>query len=399
MAAESGNTPSEAERAGRSDSLRTVIIGLGGMGQGHCATVREKVPEMALAGVVDAHAETVQRVAAQYGVPGFTDVAGMLAAVRPDAVLVVVPHPLHAAIAVPCLEAGAHVLSEKPLSECVSGADRMLQAAQRHRRALGIMFQSRFAPPVAAAIAFARSGALGNLVRATAIIPDFRTQRYYDSNPWRATWKGEGGGVLVNQAPHYLDIFVQLAGLPAAVWGRAETRAHRIEVEDYAYAMLRYPNGAGGLLYCSTAEPIRSMLIEVVGERGTLTYRNERFECMTFPENLRQLADTSVEVWGRPAVVPHELAIVDEPYGTFSVMRNFARHILHGEPLRCDAASALGSLELANALTLSSHTGREVSLPTPRAEYDRLLERLRAASRVEKQAVAHERVTDPRMKQ
>ena len=379
--------------------LRTAIIGLGGMGQGHCATLREKVPEMELAAVTDTHAETVQRVSAQYSVPGFTDVSAMLAAVHPDAVLVVVPHPLHAAVAVPCLAAGAHVLCEKPLAECVSGADRILQAAQQHGRALGIMFQSRFIPPIAAAIDFVRSGALGPLVRTLAIIPDFRTQRYYDSNPWRATWTGEGGGVLVNQAPHELDIFVQLAGLPVAVSGRTETRFHQIEVEDYASAMLRYANGACGMLYCSTTEPSDMKMIEIVGERGALTYRHDSFTCTTYAEDLRQMSAISTEVWGRPKVQSRALSFTDEPSGHFSVMRNFARHILHGEPLRCDAASALGSLELANAITLSSATQREVTLPVPRAEYDQLLAQLRATSQVAKKTTAHERITDPRAKQ
>ena len=388
-----GNSPAAVGK------LRTAVVGLGGMGQGHCATLREKVPEMELAAVVDTHAETVQRVAAQYGVLGFMDVPAMLSAVRPDAVLVVVPHPLHAAVAVPCLEAGAHVLCEKPLAECVSGADRILQAAEKHHRTLGIMFQERFAPPVAAAIDYVRSGALGPLVRTLAIIPDFRTQHYYEASPWRATWKGEGGGVLVNQAPHDLDIFVQLAGIPSTVWGRTDANFHRIEVEDCACAMLRYANGANGLLYCSTLEPKDMQLIEVVGERGMLSYRHGRVTCATYSEDLRRMSDTSTEVWGRPKVQAVELPIRDEPSGHFSVMRNFARHILLGEPLRCDAASALGSLELANAVTLSGAMRREISLPVPRAEYDRFLEERRASATFQKKTVAHERVTDPRAQQ
>lgn len=378
--------------------IRTAVVGVGAMGEGHCKSMRDKVPEMELVSVADAHVETANRVGHEFGVPAYADVKTMLAREKPEAVLVAVPHPLHAEAVVPCLEAGAHVLCEKPLAECVSAADRMLRAARENRRTLGVMFQSRFMPMFAAAIAFARSGRLGRLLRTLLILPDFRTQRYFDSNPWRATWKGEGGGVLVNQAPHLLDIFVQLTGLPTAVRGRVETRFHDIEVEDHAHAMLRYADGGCGLLYCSTTEPEHAKMIEVVGERGMLTYRQGRMECFTFERDLREFAQTSAEVWGRPGVQPVDLEAADEPSGTFSVMGNFARHILHGEPLKCDAESALSSLEIANAIMLSSCADREVTLPVPRAEYDALLGRLRAESRIVKKVVSHERVADPRVK-
>ena len=140
-------------------------------------------------------------------------------------------------------------------------------------------------------------------------------------------------------------------------------------------------------------------MIEIVGERGALTYRHDSFTCTTYAEDLRQMSATSTEVWGRPQVQSRALSFTDEPSGHFSVMRNFARHILLGEPLRCDAASALGSLELANAVTLSGAMRREISLPVPRAEYDRFLEERRASATFQKKTVAHERVTDPRAQQ
>jgi predicted dehydrogenase len=174
---------------------------------------------------------------------------------------------------------------------------------------------------------------------------------------------------------------------------------HDIEVEDQAEALLRYANGALGYLYASTTEPQHLEKLELVGTRGSLVYHDGQLECLAFGADLRAFSRESREVWGRPALCETTPAIAPIPENRLQglVMANFARHILFGEPLRCDAASARMSLELANAITLSSYLKAPVQLPVNRPAYDDLLARLRAASRPVKTVRAVLRVPDPRL--
>lgn len=389
-----------SETSRKDPVLRVAVIGVGAMGRAHCQFVREHVPEMTLTAVVDAHAETARTAGAECGVPAFTSVDDLLAARVADAALVAVPHPLHLPAVEACLAAGLHVLCEKPMAETVSSADRMLAAAQQAGRVLGVMFQRRYEPVFEAALAFVRAGNLGEIVRTLLVLPDFRTQGYYDANAWRATWQGEGGGVLINQAPHLMDLFTLLGGLPQSLVGHAATNPlHDIEVENQSEALLRYANGAVGYLYASTTEPKHHETIELVGTRGSLTFRHGKLECLVYDEDLRRISADGNNIWRRPEIrdVTPEVAAVPNNRLQGRVMANFARHILFGEPLRCDAESARMSLELANAITLSSHLKAPVQLPVNRPAYDELLARLRAASRPKKTVKAVSRAPDPRL--
>ncbi len=378
--------------------LRVAVIGAGAMGRQHSAAMAAGVPGMRLVAVCDAHAETARAVGAAAGVRCFTEVADLLATRCADAVVIAVPHPLHAAAAIACVEAGLHVLCEKPLADTVGAADAMLRAARKHGVALGVMLQLRADPAVRRMLEFARGGGLGRIVRAELVVTEFRTQHYFDSNPWRATWRGEGGGVLLNQAAHRLDLFAQTAGLPASLLARNETRLHDIEVEDTAEALLRYPDGGSGYVYCSTAEAAGGGGMEIVGDLGRIILRNGRVACVRHPGGVAAFARSSTEVWGQsPTEEVFHARTGQETLLQRAVLRNFARHVLGGEPLLCDAASGLASLELANAMMLSSASGQSVSLPVDRAAVDVLLARLRAASTGKKRVVAVERVTDPKL--
>ena len=376
--------------------LPIAVVGVGAMGQEHCAGILARVPEMRLAAVVDHHRETAARVGERFAVPAFADVGALVSAGVAEAALIALPHPLHADAAVACMRAGLHVLCEKPLADRISAADRMRQCAREQERVFGVMLQRRFEPVMQAALAFGRERKIGALQRALVIVPEFRTQRYFDSNVWRATWKGEGGGVLLNQAPHLLDIFCQLVGLPVSVIGHVETRCHEIEVEDHAEAWLRFANGASGYLCCSTNEPQPGETIEVVGDTGKLFYRDHALDCYAYPGGLADFARQSTAVWGKPPCEHRSFPRDDTPPDHALVMRNFARHILFGDPLLCDGASGMASLELANAITLSSFTGAEVPLPLDRTAYDALLQQLHSSSSRVKHVAVEERVTDPK---
>lgn len=379
--------------------LSVAVIGVGAMGQTHCRTIVEQVPEMRLTAVADADAAVAAEVGARHDVPFFASVENLLAAGVAQAAIVATPHPLHPPTVEACLNAGWHVLCEKPLAETVAAADRMLRCAREANRALAVMFQRRFEPAFEAALSHVRASGIGELRRALLLLPDFRTQRYYEANPWRGTWIGEGGGVLINQAPHLIDLFVLLGGLPRMVSGRVATCLHTVEVEDRADARLVYDNGAVGYLYASTNEPDCHETIELVGTSGSLTYRRRQLECLRFEPDLRALSAGSDDVWTKPALRDVTPAVATIPDNRLQglVMGNFARHVLAGEPLRCDAASGAASLELANAIVLSSYRSAPVTLPTPRKEYDMLLTRLRAAGRPPARCRPAGRVTDPKL--
>jgi len=374
--------------------VRFGVIGTGGMGQAHCKSI-EELADTRLTAVCDIDAPTAEQVGNHYGVPFFTRHKDLIRSGLCEAVLIATPHPVRPAIALDCMKAGLHVLSEKPLAEKVSAADRMVRAAARYKVALAVMFQRRTEPALAKAIEIARSGQLGRVHRASLVSPEYRSQAYYDSGGWRATWAGEGGGVLMNQAPHIIDIFVQLAGMPKAVLGRAETRLHRIEVEDVAEALLTYPGGGSGFLYCSTNEPGPGQTIEVFGDKAKLVYRDGELRLFRYKTPIAEFTRTNTAMWAKPRTVEVELKIPKAESGHHVIIRNFARHLRRGEKLIAPGHEGIASLELANAVVFSSFKKAPVTLPLRRREYDAFLAKMRAESTFKKRVKAVQRITDP----
>jgi len=382
--------------SGQQSVLRIGVIGVGGMGAQHARNIVAHVPELKLAAVCDSDAAQAEKVGRELGVPHFASHGELIASGLCDAALVATPHPLHAPIAVECFGAGMHVLSEKPLAESVSAADAMLAAAAEAGRVLGVMYQMRFIPACRRAIQIVRAGELGELLRATLIAPDYRSQAYYDAGKWRATWVGEGGGVLLNQSPHITDLFLSLTGLPAWVQGFTAAAMHDIEVEDCAQALLRFAGGGFGYLYCSTIEPGPAQSIEVYGDRGKIIYRDGAVKHYRFKRPVREFTKNNTEMWGKLECEEVPLAVEGQSGGGHvDVMRNFARHILAGEELVCDGRSAAAQVELANAIIYSGRTGKPVDLPLDRRAYDELLADLRKGSRYAGKADQGKRITDP----
>ena len=375
--------------------VRFGVVGTGGMGQGHCSMLG-KIPEAQLTAICDIDKETVNKVSVQHGVPGFRKHTDLIKSGLCDAIIIATPHPVRPPIAIDAMRAGIHVPSEKPLSERVSTADKMIATAKETGVAFAVMFQRRTEPPFAKALELVRGGALGTLWRATLISPEYRTQAYYDSGTWRATWNGEGGGVMMNQAPHVLDLFIQLGGMPSEVVGRCETRLHHIEVEDVAEAMVRYPNGGTGYFYTSTNELGPGQMIELFGTRGKLCYRDKVLKFYRFSAPVPEFTFQSVKTWDGPACTEETLEIPALDTGSYTIVENFCRHLLVGERLLSPGEEGLQSLELANAVWLSSHLGKPVKLPLNRRAYDRFLAQKRASSTLVKTGAADRRETDPR---
>jgi len=362
-------------------TLRFGIIGsAAGIAALHLNALAQ-LPGASIAGMADIAAERGAARAAEFGCPFFTDHRAMLDAVRPDVAVICTPHPYHAALTIDSLEAGAHVLVEKPIAVSVGEADAMVAAADRAGRILAVNFQQRFRPVIERARALVESGELGDLVRVLCVEPWFRTQFYYNSADWRGTWKGEGGGVLMNQGPHPLDLLCHLAGPPAKVWGWVKVRGHQMECEDSAQAMLEYPNGAPGYLHFSTVEAGLDRRMEIVGDRAALELVEDRLTIHRFSPSLSDYRATAQEMWGRPGDQVETVHLPGDGGGHLAVYRDLVAAIAGGRRPRCDGREATMSLELANAVIYSGVTGQPATLPLDRAAYHGLLEDLKAGKR------------------
>lgn len=362
--------------------LRYALIGAGASIASNHLEALARLPGTQIVGMADVTSAQGAQHAATVGCSFFLDHREMLSAVSPDVVVICTPHPLHMPLALDCFAAGAHVLVEKPIAVEVAEADAMIAAADTAGRVLAVNFQERFRPAVEAAHRLIATGEPGDLVRVLCVEPWFRTAAYYRSAAWRGTWQGEGGGVLMNQAPHTLDRLCYLAGSPASVWGWTRTLRHAIETEDTAQAMLVYPNGAPGYIEVSTLEAGTPPQLQIIGNRMALEFHGEALTIRRFTPSLSEFSATSPEKFATPSVtvetfVPPE-GTLPGGEGHFAVHRDLREAILTGRKPRCDGRDALASLELPNAITLSSFTRRAVSLPLDRAAYSALLADLRA---------------------
>jgi predicted dehydrogenase len=375
--------------------VRIGVVGTGGMGSGHC-NMMGSIPEAQLAAVCDINPAATAPHAAKYGVPAFTAHQELLDSGLVDAVIIATPHYFHPPIAIDAFARGIHVLSEKPLGVTVSAVDAMLAAAKTSGLKFGAMFQMRAEPQNQAAKQIVASGALGEIYRTNLVMGWYRSQAYYNSGGWRATWAGEGGGVLINQAPHYLDLFTWLGGLPATITGQTRTRIHDIEVEDEAFALLEYPNGAHGYLYASTTEVPNHNMLEICGDKGKIVLHGSNLKHYGVDGSIKEFTGANAEMWASPAAkeVPVDLPPAPDPGGHMAITQNFCRAILYGDPLIAPGEEGLNAVELIDGIILSGKSGRTVRLPVDRAEYDALIEKLKAGSQ-QKTIVVEQRVTDP----
>ena len=355
--------------------LRYGVIGAGVVAPLHLDAIAA-LDDVELIGISSLDQELAAARAQEAGCPSFADHRELLA-LEPDVVVVCTPHPSHPTLAIEALEAGAHVLVEKPLAVEAREADEMIDAADRAGRLLGVCFQQRFRPVIAAARELIARGRLGELVRVSIVDPLYRPNSYYGTAGWRGTWEGEGGGVLMNQAPHTLDLLCHLAGPPATVWGVSRRRSQPMEAEDTATALLEYGNGAVGTLAVSTVEP-GVQRIELVGDRGRIEIVGETLAFERFEPPLSEHLPTSAEMFEQPTLVSESVALPAGRGDHLDVHEDFAAAIRTGGVSRVPARDALWSLELANAIVLSTHAGHAVPLPVDRDAYAALLADLRS---------------------
>ncbi len=367
--------------------IRLGLIGLGNMGTAHAENILGgKCPEIEITAAADRRAS--RRGWAAEHLPGaavFAEGEELIASGSCDAVLIAVPHYQHPPLAISAFRHGLHVMCEKPAGVYTLQVREMIAEADRHPElAFGMMFNQRTNCVYRKLKEMIDGGELGQIQRMSWLITDwYRTQFYYDSGSWRATWAGEGGGVLLNQCPHQLDLLQWLFGLPVKVQAHCHTgKWHDIEVEDDVTAYLEFESGATGVFVTSTGDAPGTNRLEADGTRGkavieddVLTFRRNAEDSLSWsrscPEGFRkpESEPVSVETDGQNPQHP-------------AVLNAFAAHILRGEPLIADGREGLRGLTLSNAMHLSSWLGTEVAVPFDEERFLALLNERRKTSRL-----------------
>ena len=351
------------------DQVRFGIIGLGNMGSGHAHNyVDGKMPEGKLTAICDINPDKLAAAKAYLpeDVACFDRAETMMDSGLVDAVLVAVPHYDHPPLVILALQKGLHVMSEKPAGVYTKQVRQMNQAAERSDKLFGIMFQNRTNPVYAKMHEVVASGALGPIKRTSWLITDwYRSQSYYDSGTWRATWRGEGGGVLLNQCPHNLDLWQWIVGMmPRCVRAFCHNgKWHDIEVEDDVTAYVEYPNGATGTFITSTADTPGTNRFEIIGDLGKLVAEGGKLTLYKLAIGERAFNASYTGGFGEPEFETLALDVSGEFPQHPGVMNNFFAAILHGTPLAIPGTEGIKGLTLSNAMHLSSWLDRTVDLP------------------------------------
>lgn len=251
------------------EKLKTAVIGVGKVTPLHVAALA-KLPQSSFTAVCSSKKEKAGDFARKYGIKGYTDVTEMVIREKIDVAIVCTPHPYHRSPAIAAMEAGAHVLIEKPLASSLADSDAILDAARKYSRKTGVVSQRRWYRPVQRMKAAIDAGKIGRPALGTVYMLGWRDEKYYTSDPWRGSWKGEGGGVLVNQAPHQIDLLQWFMGEIDELYGVWANLNHPfIEVEDTALAIIKFKNGAlGNIVVSNSQKPGIYGKVHVHGENG-----------------------------------------------------------------------------------------------------------------------------------
>jgi len=372
------------------DKVRIGIIGLGNIGQIHVNNLLEsKVPRGVLTAVGDAFPDKLPEYEAK-GLKTFDSGEALIGSGEIDALIVATPHFQHTTLGIAALEAGLHVMVEKPISAHKADAERLIAAANaRPELTFSGMFQMRVEPRYQKLRKLVRDGELGDLIRVIWIMTDwFRAEAYYQSSDWRATWKGEGGGVLLNQCLHQLDALQWIVGMPSKVQSHVGIgRHHDIEVEDDVTCYMEYANGANGAFITSTGETPGSNRFEIAGTKGRALLENDRLIVTRNEVASDEWSRTSKIGFKQPESTVEEIPIPGADNAHAQLIANFVNAILDGEALIAPGASGIGSVELANVMVYSGLLGQAVDLPMDSAAWESKLNELIASSTHEKKTV------------
>lgn len=369
-------------------NVRLGIIGMGNMGKHHADyLLAGKVARAELVAVCSTSPAKLEKYKS---IKTFDEGGKLIRSGAVDAVILATPHYQHTTLGIAAMEAGLHVMVEKPISAHKADAERLLDVRRRHPRLVfSAMFQFRTEPRYTKIKRLIDDGELGELVRINWIITDwYRTEAYYASGGWRATWKGEGGGVLLNQCLHQLDTLQWLVGMPERVRGFCQIgRFHNIEVEDNVSIFLEWKNGATGVFVSSTGETPGTNRFEIVGTRGKVVLENNRLTFTRNDADMIAFSKSAKTGFAKPDVWNVEIPFENAPATHAALMQNFVDAILDGAQLIVPGEEGIHSVELANVMLYSSLMNQTIELPMDSAAFEKKLQQLIAESKFEKQVV------------
>ncbi len=374
------------------DKVRFGIIGIGNMGSAHAQYLfNGEIKGAVLGAVCDIKESRRTWAREKFGadLPIFENYKELLKSGTCDVVLIATPHYLHPVIAIDAFNAGLNVISEKPVGVYTKAVKEMMDVAKKSGKSFGVMFNQRTNPVYRKMREIIQSGQLGELKRFVWIITDwYRTQYYYDSGDWRATWSGEGGGVLMNQCPHNLDLWQWLFGMPKSVTAFCDYgKYHNIEVEDDVTAYAKYENGATAVFITTTGECPGTNRLEITGSKGALiaegksfkwikNEEDERVYCFNAKDGFKKIKNTS-------EVLTPEYEMLEQHRG---ITQNFTNHLLYGEELIASGYEGINGLLLCNSIMLSSWKNCTVEIGADGNEdefYELLKQRIATSKRKE----------------
>lgn len=368
------------------EKVRIGIVGVGNMGSAHCTSiVKGSCPEIELTAVADR--SEGRRMWAAENLPGevkvFEEGSELIASGLVDAVLIAVPHYQHPTLAIEAFAKGLHVMCEKPAGVYTKAVREMNEAAKRSGRVFGMMFNQRTNCVYRKMKELVSSGEFGEIRRVNWIITDwFRSQYYYDSGAWRATWDGEGGGVLLNQCPHNLDLLQWICGMPKKVHAFLhEGKWHDIEVEDDVTAYLEYENGATGVFITSTGDAPGTNRFEVTLDQAKIICEVNQLTLIRLDQKISRFLKESKDGFAVPGKTEEVVETDGQNPQHTGVLNAFAARILRGEPMVAEGEEGINGLTLSNSMHLSAWTNQAVELPLDEELFLELLNKKRAGSR------------------
>ena len=368
--------------------IRLGIIGVGNMGSGHAGNILAgKCPDLELHAIADSNPDrlewTKENLAGDY--VRFDNAVSMLDSGLIDACIVAVPHYDHARYAMECMKRGIHVMVEKPAGVYTKQVREMNEEADRHPEVVfGMMFNQRTNCIYRKMRELVQSGKYGRIRRTNWIITDwYRPQAYYDSGNWRATWSGEGGGVLLNQCPHQLDLWQWICGMPVAVQSNMRFgQWHDIEVEDDVTTYVEYANGATGVFVTTTGDARGTNRFEIQMDGAKIVAEHDRLSLLEFDMPEPEFSKVNRIPFG--SVGAHEVEVETDGKNEqhVGVLNAWSGAILRGTPLVADGREGINGLTLSNAMHLSAFTGKKVALPLDEdLYYDELMKRVATSRR------------------
>lgn len=353
----------------RMETVRFGVIGMGNMGSYHCAYL-DSIAGAKLTAICEADANKLETAAAKFPTAqNFSKYEDLLKSKAIDAVLIATPHFQHPDITVAAFENGLHVLCEKPAAVTVKQARRMNDAAAKHPHLkFGMNFQMRMNPVLHKLREMILGGDVGEITRITWIVTTwFRTNSYYASGGWRATWAGEGGGVLINQCPHNLDQLHWLTGMmPSRITAVAHIgKTHPIEVEDEVSAIMEYSNGATGHFITTTGEAPGTDRLEIAGDKGKIVAENGKLSFKMNRQGTRDFRENSPSSFEKPESWDVDIPVPKTEFAdnTKALAQNFVNAVLKDEPLIAPGSDGVKGLEIGNAILMAGLTRKPVELP------------------------------------